>query len=461
LDEKRDNIDIFNNSNEREVEKIVGIEVFSTSGVNGIQGNIKNRYKDFIVKEITNKGRVLEINEDYTPTSYSTETNDNYTTFNLIKINKDTFEAVRLISDALRIPPKAIEYAGLKDKRAITVQRASIKGNYVEKLQNLKIKDIFIRNISPSKNPVKLGSNWGNYFEITIRNIENKGNEIKKIEELLAILRTQGIPNYYGIQRFGTFRPNSHLIGRFILEKEFKKAFDEFVIASYSSELPQSKHLREELRKTGDLEKAYESFPVSLNYERMMIEYLLGHPGDYEGAINHLPKYLIKLLISSFQSYLFNKMITLRYKKGISLNKPIKGDIFNILDDENGNITQIKYLYNGLYDEFLQEAYDLNRAKIVYPLIGYNTNLDDYPNIKPLVLEILHNEGISADIFNNKLLETYEFKGSFRPIMTKPLGLKILEYTNDDVFQNKNKLKLEFSFQKGSYATLLLREIVK
>lgn len=461
MDEKRDNIDIFNNIIEREVEKTVGIEVFSTSGIKGIQGNIKSRYKDFIVKEITYTGRVLEINEDYAPTRYSLENNDNYTTFSLIKINKDTFEAVRLISHALGIPPKAIEYAGLKDKRAITVQQASIKGNYVEKLQNLKIKDIFIRNISPSKNPVKLGSNWGNYFEITIRNIEDKGNEIKKIEELLAVLRTQGIPNYYGIQRFGTFRPNSHLIGRFILEKEFKKAFDEFVIASYSSELPQSKHLREELRKTGDLEKAYECFPESLNYERIMIKYLLEHPGDYEGAVNHLPKYLIKLLISSFQSYLFNKMITLRYKKGFSLDKPINGDIFNILDDENGNITQINYLYNGLYDEFLQEAYNLNRAKIVYPLIGYNTNLDDYQNTKSLVLEILHNEGISADIFTNKLLQTYEFKGAFRSIMTKPLGLKILEYSKDDIFQNRNKLKIEFSLQKGSYATLLLREIVK
>ena len=449
------------NVDEREVEKIVGIEVFSTSGIKGIQGTIKNRYKDFIVKEITYSGHVLEINEDYVTTRYSVESKDKYTTFNLVKINKDTFEAVRLISNALGIAPKAIEYSGLKDKRAISVQKASIKGNHVEKLRKLKLNDIFIRNINPTKNPVKLGSNWGNHFEVTIRNIEHKNNEEKKIEELLAILRTRGFLNYYGLQRFGTFRPNSHLLGRFILENDFKKAYEELVITTYSSELPQSRKVREELRKTGDLEKAYNSFPKSLNYERTIIKYLLDNPGDYEGAINHLPKYLIKLLISSFQSYLFNKLISLRYKKGISLTKPIKGDVFNILDEENGNKTQIKYLYNGLYDQFLQEAYELNRAKIVFPLIGYNTNLDEFPSIKSLVLEILDNEGISSDIFTNKLLETYEFKGSFRSIITKPLGLKILEYTNDDLFQNRYKLKVEFSLQKGSYATLLLREIVK
>ena len=460
MEKNRDNTHTFKND-EREVEKIVGIEVFSTSGLDGIRGIIKNRYKDFIVKEITYSGHILEINEDYAPTSYSVESKDNYTTFNLVKINKDTFEAVRLISDALGIPPKAIEYSGLKDKRAISVQQASIKGNHVEKLRKLKINDIFIRNINPSKYPVKLGSNWGNHFEITIRNIKPKSNEKKKIEELLAILRKQGFPNYYGLQRFGTFRPNSHLLGRFILEGEFKKAFDELVIATYSSELPQSQRVREDLRKTGDLEKAYNTFPKSLNYERTAIKYLLDNPGDYEGAINHLPKYLIKLLISSFQSYLFNKTISLRHKKGISLTKPIKGDVFNILDDENGNKTQIKYNYNGLYDKFLKEAYELNRAKIVFPLIGYNTNLNEFPSIKSLVLEIMDNEGISLDIFTSKLLETYEFKGSFRPIIIKPLGLKILEYASDDLFQNRYKLKIEFSLQKGSYATLLLREIIK
>ncbi len=461
MEEKKENLHKFDNIKEREIEEVVGIKIFSTSGMKGIQGTIKNRYKDFIVKEITSLGRVLEINEDYPPTRYSAESKDNFTTFNLVKINKDTFEAVRLISSALNITPNAINYSGLKDKRAMTVQRASIRGNYVEKLKNLKLHHIFIRNINPSKNPVKLGGNWGNHFEITIRRIDQKNVKRNEIEDILTALRARGFPNYYGLQRFGTFRPNSHLIGRYILENEFKKAFEEFVITTYSSELPKSFKVREDLRKSGNLEKAYDAFPKSLNYERIMIKYLIDNPGDYKGAVNDLPKYLIKLLISSFQSYLFNRMLSLRYKKGFSLNKPIKGDILIILDEENGNITQIKYLYNGLYDKYLQEAYDLNRAKIVYPLIGYKTNLDDFPILKPFILEILKEEGISIEIFNSKLLEAYDFKGSFRPLIRKPLGLKILEYSEDDVFQNKHKLKIEFSLQKGSYATLVLREIVK
>ena len=449
------------NISKRKIEKIVGIEVFSSSGYEGIQARIKKRYKDFIVREITYSGRVLEIKEDFGPTYFSEDNKDNYTLFNLIKINKDTFEAVRLISKALGILPKSIGYAGLKDKRSISVQMASIRGNYVEKLKNLKLNDIYIRNIYPSKNPVKLGYNWGNQFVITLRNIKHKPDQMNKIEELFRYLGDHGFPNYYGLQRFGTFRPNSHIIGRFILESQFKKAYEEFVIKDYSTELPQSQKVRADLAKTGDLEKALNSFPTSLGYERTMIKYLLDNPGDYEGAINQLPKYLFKLLISSFQSYLFNKMVSLRVQQGNSLYHPVKGDVICILDEENGNITQIKHTYGGRYDEYLQEARKLNRAKIIAPLVGYNTDLGDFPYMKSLFLEVIKNDRISLNLFKNRLLEMYEFKGSFRPIMVKPIGLKNLEYSSDDLFPDRYKMKIEFSLQKGSYATLLLREIVK
>jgi len=309
------------------MEKIVGIEVFSSSEYEGIQARIKKRYKDFIVREITHSGRVLEIKEDYGPVNFSEDSRDNYTHFNLIKVNKDTFEAVRIISKALSIPPKSIGYAGLKDKRSISVQMASIRGNYVKKLKNLKLDNIYIRNIFPSKNSVKLGHNWGNHFVITLRDIKHVPDQIKRIGDLFNYLSNHGFPNYYGLQRFGTFRPNSHLIGRLILEGNFQKAYEEFVINDYPTELPQSQKVRAELAKTGDLDKALNSFPTGLEYERIMIKYLLDNPGDYEGTVYHLPKYLIKLLISSFQSYLFNKMVSLRVHQGNFLHKPLKGDV--------------------------------------------------------------------------------------------------------------------------------------
>ncbi|MFX1435063.1 MAG: tRNA pseudouridine(13) synthase TruD [Promethearchaeota archaeon] len=461
MDESGKNNLIFIANGEKRLERFVNINIYSSSNVEGIGGLYKYDFKDFIVKEIIKGRYTLEIKEDNPSSSFSKESKDRFTTFNLIKINKETFEVIKILSKTLKIPIDSIYYSGLKDKCSISVQKMSIRGNFIEKLRNLKLKDIFIRNIYPSKKSVKLGSNWGNQFIITVRNIEKFKNTLTKINKIFKILKNQGFPNYFGLQRFGTFRPNSHLIGRFILEGKFKEAFDEYVVNSYATESMRSQKIRNELRKSGDLEKAYNQFPNSLNYEKIMIKYLIENPDDYKGAVYKLPNYLIKLLLSSFQSYLFNSMLTMRIMKGFPLFKPINGDVISILDDIDGQCTQIIYKYGGNYDKFLKEALKLKRASIIFPIIGYDTDLDEFPLAKALSKEIFSKENLNKDIFNRELLRDHEFKGAFRAITAKPIGLNLLEFTEDDIFQEKFKLKLEFSLQKGSYATMLLRELIK
>jgi len=77
----------FQENSEIEVEKFVGIDAYSTSAIEGISGIYKHTFKDFIVKEISNDGKVLEIKEHRHPQSFSEKMNDKYTTFNLVKVN--------------------------------------------------------------------------------------------------------------------------------------------------------------------------------------------------------------------------------------------------------------------------------------------------------------------------------------------------------------------------------------
>jgi len=451
-------------SNERNIEQFVGIEAYTTPKIEGIKGIYKYTLKDFIVKEIIDDGRTLEIKEDYSAESFSKEQKDQFTTFNLIKINKDTFEALREIGEALNIPPQSIQYSGLKDKRSISVQKVSIKGNYINELKKLKIRDTFIRHIRPTRKPVKLGGNWGNHFSITIRNIEDKKNLQQDIELLIDSLVKKGFLNYFGLQRYGKYRPNSHLVGRYLLEENYKKAFDEYVSTIYSTESKNIQNIRSILNKTDDLEEVYDTFPNGLYYERLMIKHLIDNPNDYEGCFSLFPLDLKNLLISAFQSYIFNKMISLRAKKGISLSKPVKGDTISILDDDNGQITQTTYIFGNLqqrYDNFLEKAIELNRAVIVIPIVGYDTNFNDFPLVKSIFEEIIKQEGINDSLFKSPLLYQFEYKGSFRAMIVKPIGLKILELTEDEVFPGKKKLKIEFSLVKGTYATMFLRELMK
>ncbi|MFO8020601.1 MAG: tRNA pseudouridine(13) synthase TruD [Promethearchaeia archaeon] len=454
----------FPTNDEREVEEFCGIETFASEEIEGIGGIYKRKYQDFIVKEMLDSGDILEIKEDYPSPPFSQLTNDNFTTFNLIKINMDTFEATRRLSRALNIPKRNIFYSGLKDKKAITVQKMSIGGNHIKNLKELDINDMFFRCINPTKYPVHIGDHWGNHFIITLRDIEKRKGLEGHIKEIIDILAKKGFPNYFGLQRFGTYRPNSHLVGQYLIQGEYKKAFQEYVITTYSTEAPESKKARKFLAKTWDIEESIKKFPESLYYERQILRYLMENPGDYRGTFEIISSDLKNLIVSSFQSYLFNKMISLRVEEGISLFEPEEGDCICILDEEKGLSTKTKYIYGdreGKYDKYLDQALEMDHAAIAIPIIGYDTDLEEFPLMKSLFQKFVANKDFNTEIFESPLLDDLDFKGTLRTMMIKPLGLRFIELEPDELYSGKMKLKIEFSLPKGSYATMLLREFIK
>ncbi len=461
MSETRKTLGVSRVLDEREIERLVGIEIFCTPDVEGIGGEYKNNYKDFIVKEILNTGEILDLQQEDDSAPFSEDFEDNYTTFNLIKINKETFEAVRDIAKFLNIPINLIQYAGLKDKCSISVQKVSIKGDFVEKLKKIRIKDLYVKEIVPTRLPVRIGSNWGNRFTIIIRNIKTKEGLENNINAIMESVINRGFPNYFGLQRYGIFRPNSHKIGRLLLEENYKAATEEYLTATYPFESENIQKVREQLKKEGDYVKAYDYFPKALYYERKILQFLIEHPDKFERVFDVFPRDLTELLISAFQSYIFNKMLSLRGKKGISLFEPLNGDAVCLLDDDNGLITQVKYVYGGLYDEYLSEAIKLNRAVLISPIIGFNSDLNEFPLMRPILEEVLKEEGINPNIFTSTLFKKYDFKGAYRALTVKPTAFKKGELTNDELFPGKKKLKLEFSLKKGSYATMFLRELMK
>ena len=69
LDQEKD-IYIFKDNSEKEVEKFVGIDTYATAGFDGIGGEYKTHFKDFIVKEIVENRRILNIKEDSTSSGF-------------------------------------------------------------------------------------------------------------------------------------------------------------------------------------------------------------------------------------------------------------------------------------------------------------------------------------------------------------------------------------------------------
>jgi len=148
--------------------KIIGIseKLFHYS----TKGYIKDSSEDFIVKEQGIKK--------------TREEKGKYSYFTLIKNNWTTMQALNRIAKYCHVSWKRFNFAGTKDKNAITHQLVCVKGVGEETLRKIKIKDIKIEDIFQSNELLRIGELEGNNFTVRINDYNCKN--IKHVLELLA-----------------------------------------------------------------------------------------------------------------------------------------------------------------------------------------------------------------------------------------------------------------------------------
>ena len=157
----------------------------------------------------------------------------------ILKIKKQdmsTWKLIHVISKATGLAERDIGYAGLKDKNATTIQYISIPKTVERELVNLTTDKIEILEKTYNKSPIKIGHLKGNKFSIKLYGVSEKG--AKDISRIAHKLGTNGIPNYFGYQRFGE-DSRSYLQGKKIAEsgKRLKGSKEKLLVASYQSHL--------------------------------------------------------------------------------------------------------------------------------------------------------------------------------------------------------------------------------
>jgi len=125
----------------------------------------------------------------------------NFLILHIKKIELTTWDMIAIIADFLRIPAQKIGYAGLKDKHATTTQYISIDAKHENALKKFKNKDIKILSVKKHNKPIKMGDLKGNRFTINLREVTNI--EAGQIEKIARKTARDGLPNYFGYQRFG------------------------------------------------------------------------------------------------------------------------------------------------------------------------------------------------------------------------------------------------------------------
>jgi len=127
--------------------------------------------------------------------------NGNYTILHIKKVEMTTWDMIAVFAEFLNLNAEKIGYAGLKDKHATTTQYISVEARYEKELKKFKHPQIKVIGWSRHTYSIRMGDLLGNRFKINLFEV----NQIQagQIEKLARKAEKQGLPNYFGYQRFG------------------------------------------------------------------------------------------------------------------------------------------------------------------------------------------------------------------------------------------------------------------
>ncbi len=381
----------------------IGISAYSTK-FPGIGGKIRETPEDFEVSE-----KILE------KTQNSINQEEGYAVYKLKKKRIDTNHA---LSDIFRKKGLRLKSLGLKDASAITEQFVC-SGNKGKTIEDFSTERYSLKKIGFVKKPLSKKDMIGNHFKIKISNCSDGLTCFEEFEHIL---------NFYGYQRFGSKRPVTHLIGKAILQRDFEKAVD--LILSFTSDYDskENNEIREKLADKQNYKQYFEKIPKQMDVERIVLKEMIEH-GDAFRAIRAISLSLRRFYIQAYQSFIFNKSISAAFTDGE-----------NMFEAESGDIC---FDLKGIIGKFIQGL----DQKLALPFVGYSyykKTRFDYQ-----ISQIMQQEEITPKDFFIKEMQEVSSEGGFRQA-----AIDCSDYSS-------NENTVEFTLSRGSFATILLREIMK
>ena len=411
---------------------------YLTADLPGTGGVIKRRPEDFLVDEQplyepSGEGEHLYVFAE--------------------KKGATTLDLVRRIAKAFRIKRGDVGYAGMKDKHAVTRQHLSL---YLPGVPDAEVAAGLERFAEypyatvlwaeRHGNKLRRGHHGGNRFSIRIREVSPTA--VLRAKPIVERLAREGLPNYLGEQRFG-YRQDSHVLGRLLLKGEYRALLDHMLgrPQAYENEAVQAARRAYE---AGDLEAALEHMPKVLRHDRQALDALRQH-GDAERAVATIDRNQRDLLVSAAQSHVFNVVLDRRLRDG-AFGRLLPGDLAWKHDNRSCFAVDEKTAETENGEQGRVRSIDVSPSG---PLWGRGMTR---PGGEVLAMEeaALDEAGLSVADFDDPP-RGVKADGTRRPLRVRLTDPDL----SGGVDEHGPYLRLAFQLPRGSYATMVVREVTK
>ena len=405
-------------------ESRIGICGYVSNPLVRVYGRIKMEPESFVVEEI--------------PVDFKRVENGKFLYIRVQLRDWDTNRFLIELSRRLGISRKRITYAGSKDKTALTTQYFCINSDI--DVNDLSFPGFALLEAFRSDHMLRLGDLLGNRFSILLASERDLGEDVRNIYEEVASVG--GFPNFFGPQRFGSIRPNTHVVGKLIIMGKMEEAVMEYIADPDLDD----EWYRLEFYKTQDAREALKNFPIHLSYERSLLQFILN--GQIKKAFSVFPVQLRMLFVHAYQSFLFNRIVSERLHVEGSVAEPRPGDIC-YETDSLGNPTGKTVNVNEFNMAKIRSAIESRNLSVTAPLPGYRFVAGDSP-MERIADSIMKDEGVNPSDFRIREIPEISSSGDRRTIRSFPVDF-ILHQGN----------RISFTLGRGMYATSFLRELIK
>ena len=127
-----------------------------------------------------------------------------YTPYRVRKWGRTTLEVQAELAARLGVPQRAVVFPALKDRMALAVQMAGVRGPGFEAVR-----------VGEADRPPGPHDLWGNRFTVRLQALTEAEQE--RLPRDLKRLAEEGFSNYFDDQQFGSWSPEGGFLGRFLL----------------------------------------------------------------------------------------------------------------------------------------------------------------------------------------------------------------------------------------------------